>query len=46
MRLGLKTGDPAQGFFLTLGKVPEALGALSYYLARLTGRKRTLIEYK
>lgn len=32
--------------FLTLGKFPEAQGALGYWFARLTGRQRRLIEYK
>lgn len=31
---------------LTLGKFPEAQGALEYYWRRLLGRKSTLIEYK
>ena len=35
-----------RAFFLTLAKIPEAAGALSYYAARLTGRRKTLIEYK
>jgi len=33
-------------FFLTLGKIPEALGALRFYRSRLTARRSTLIEYK
>jgi GT2 family glycosyltransferase len=33
-------------FFTTLGKFPEALGVLQYYVARLMGRKSRLIEYK
>ena len=33
-------------FFLTLGKIPEALGALKFYRSRLTSRRSTLIEYK
>lgn len=36
----------AWAFFLTLGKIPEALGALSYYRSRLTARRTELIEYK
>ncbi len=35
-----------EAFFLTLGKFPEALGALEYGWRRITARKRTLIEYK
>ncbi|RLJ36204.1 GT2 family glycosyltransferase [Litoreibacter meonggei] len=46
LRLALRSRDPAQAFFLSLGKLPEALGVLSYYRARLTGRKKKLIEYK
>lgn len=38
--------DPARAFFLVLGKFAEAQGALGYWLARLTGRQRRLIEYK
>ena len=33
-------------FFLTLGKIPEALGALRFYRSRLTSRRSELIEYK
>lgn len=33
-------------FFLTLGKIPEALGALRFYRSRLTARRSALIEYK
>ncbi|WP_209425031.1 glycosyltransferase family 2 protein [Pararhodobacter sp. SW119] len=33
-------------FFVTLGKIPEAIGVLEYYLRRLVGRRRGLIEYK
>ena len=33
-------------FFLTLGKIPEALGALRFYRAQLTSKRSTLIEYK
>lgn len=46
MRLARRGGDPAQAFFLTLGKTPEALGVLDYRLGRLSGRRRGLIEYK
>jgi hypothetical protein len=35
-----------RALFLTLGKMPEAVGALEYYLARLTRRRVELIEYK
>lgn len=33
-------------FFNTLGKFPEAVGALRFHLRRLTRRDSTLIEYK
>ncbi|NPD13870.1 glycosyltransferase family 2 protein [Xinfangfangia sp. D13-10-4-6] len=33
-------------FFTVLGKFPEAIGAIGFYLDRLRGRKRGLIEYK
>lgn len=33
-------------FFLTLGKFPEALGAIQYVWRRLTRKQATLIEYK
>lgn len=33
-------------FFVTLGKVPEAIGAAEYGLLRLLNRRRGLIEYK
>ena len=32
--------------FLTLCKIPEAQGSLEFHAARLTGGKRSLIEYK
>ncbi|MEQ9079135.1 MAG: glycosyltransferase [Sandaracinaceae bacterium] len=32
--------------FTTLGKLPEAAGALEYHVNRLRGRRRGLIEYK
>lgn len=32
--------------FTTIGKIPEAIGAIGYYLGRLSGRRRGLIEYK
>ncbi|MBD3662391.1 glycosyltransferase [Sulfitobacter sp. TSTF-M16] len=35
-----------QAFFTTLGRFPEALGALGYWKNRLLGRRRHLIEYK
>lgn len=32
--------------FLVLGKIPEALGVLSFWFGRLTSRSHSLIEYK
>ncbi len=49
LRLGLKgrgAGRWARAIFTVLGKFPEAQGALGYYLSRLRGTKRGLIEYK
>ncbi len=46
IRLALRDGDWAQSLFLTLSKVPEAFGALSYYKKRLTHQRSELIEYK
>lgn len=40
-RVGWRTA-----FFTVLGKLPEAQGALGFYLGRLIGRRRGLIEYK
>ncbi|MEQ6204070.1 glycosyltransferase [Sulfitobacter sp. HNIBRBA2951] len=41
-----RRGGTAWGVFNVLGKFAEAQGALGYYLGRLTGRKKALIEYK
>jgi GT2 family glycosyltransferase len=32
--------------FICLGKLPEAVGMVRYWISRLLGRRRTLIEYK
>ena len=46
LRLMLRgEGWPRAGF-LVLGKLPEALGALTFYLRRLRGGPARLIEYK
>lgn len=45
MRLG-KAMPIERAFFTVLGKLPEAQGVLGFYLGRLMGRKRTLLEYK
>lgn len=36
----------ARGVFFTLGKLPEAAGALRFFWRTLLGRRATLIEYK
>ncbi|MEM1429767.1 MAG: glycosyltransferase [Pseudomonadota bacterium] len=46
LRLWARDGDLAHAGLLTLAKVPEALGALSYGYDRLTGRAGRIIEYK
>ncbi|WP_434618750.1 glycosyltransferase family 2 protein [Tabrizicola sp. M-4] len=40
-RLGL-----SRAAFLTIGKMPEALGVAEYWLRRIAGRRAGLIEYK
>lgn len=40
-RLGL-----TRAFFLTLGKLPEALGVAEFWWGRISGSRRGLIEYK
>lgn len=35
-----------RAMFTVLGKFPEALGALGYYLGRLSGRRRGIMDYK
>jgi GT2 family glycosyltransferase len=34
------------GFFVVLGKFPQALGIFKYFFSRARGRRSTLIEYK
>lgn len=46
VRLALRDGDWAQAFFVTLGKLPEAQGALEYRINKLRGKQGALIEYK
>lgn len=46
LRLRAKGFDGERAVFLTLGKFPEAQGALTYWFNRLTRRQRRLIEYK
>ena len=45
MRLG-RRWPIERAFYTVLGKVPEAFGALSYYVARARGKKRQIVEYK
>lgn len=45
-REGLRRGGLTWAAFSLLGKFAEALGALGYYLSRLRGRRKGLIEYK
>lgn len=46
LRLIARGFEPARALFVTLGKIPEALGVLGYWAGRLSGRKTGLIEYK
>lgn len=50
VRLALRWGGGRSGWeraaFTVLGKLPEALGVLGYWVGRLRGRQRGLIEYK
>jgi glycosyltransferase involved in cell wall biosynthesis len=44
---GRSPGDARlQGFFVMLGKLPQAIGQARYHYGRLLGRRSTLIEYK
>ncbi|WP_299819486.1 glycosyltransferase family A protein [uncultured Jannaschia sp.] len=46
LRLHVRGLDWPQSVFLTLGKLPEAQGALTYLWRRLTRARARLIEYK
>ena len=46
LRLRTRGEDWAAAVFLTLAKLPEAQGVFDYVLARMSGRRRGLIEYK
>lgn len=46
LRLTMRNGDLTQATFLTLGKIPEAVGVVEYWFRRVTGRGGQLIEYK
>jgi len=45
-RLSLRGQNPESALFLTLGKLPEALGVLDYHIRRLVQRPSHVIEYK
>lgn len=46
IRLGLRSGDWQEAFFMVLGKLPEAQGVLQFWRGRLSGKRAGLIEYK
>lgn len=46
VRLGLKGMPWVDAIFLTIGKLAEAQGVLGYWKGRISGQRRTLIEYK
>lgn len=47
LRLRFQHGQPwEEAFFLTLAKFAEAKGAFRFHHRRLTGQRKTLIEYK
>lgn len=46
LRIGLRDRDMWRAVFLTLGKIPEAQGMMSYYWHRLRRVRTKLIEYK
>lgn len=46
VRLVLRGTSLRDAFFLTLGKLAEAQGAIGYWKGRMTGKRRKLIEYK
>ena len=46
LRAGGKRTDWEVAFFNVLGKPFEAIGALQYWLGRLQGKRRSVIEYK
>lgn len=46
LRLRARGMPWARAVFLTLGKIAEAQGALEFLLARVSGRRRGIIEYK
>ena len=46
-RAGLNLHDATvYGFFVVLGKFPQAIGAMKFRLSRIRGKRTTLIEYK
>lgn len=45
LRLG-RSMPAKRAVFTVLGKFPEAQGALGFYLSRMTGRRKGIVEYK
>lgn len=49
VRLALRAGSEREAweraFFLTIGKVPEAIGVLGYHFTRIAGLQSEIIEY-
>ena len=45
-RLMARGMPAARAVFLTLGKLPEGMGVVEYWVKRLAGRRSVLIEYK
>ena len=46
LRIWAKGTSFTRAFFLTLGKLPEALGVMGFWRQRLTGARQKIIEYK
>ena len=46
MRLWARGFPWEQAMFLILGKIPEARGVLDYWIGRVSGQRKALIEYK
>ena len=46
LRMGMRNHDWLRAVFITMGKLPEALGILSYFWHRLRHVPTQLIEYK
>jgi hypothetical protein len=46
LRMILKGQPPVRAFFLVLGRLPETIGILKYWMRRLMRGEARLIEYK